>query len=131
MEDCAVVPEVISVSLQLHLADVTHQPMHPFRIRAQPLSCDFNCGWRDVQYRQIFVSTMKKVVDQGRFPATYINDGDGSRLGSSLDECQRGFKVSTVPANRVGSLCRVDLFPMCLCIHESTLRPLFYNSLLQ
>jgi len=59
-----------------------------------------------------------KSSTESGFPAANVDDRRGVHSGCPLYELKGGFKVRTVPADRVRGLRAVDILPMSLCIHS-------------
>lgn len=63
MKYCPVMPEVVGARFQLDFDDVTDQPTNLLCRRTQSLSRDFDCGLRDIEYGEVFVSAKKQIVN--------------------------------------------------------------------
>src|SRR5215470_17845156 len=56
-----VMPEIVSMGFQLDLGDIANKPAHLLRSHTQSLFRDFDCGLRNIQYREVLVSAKEKV----------------------------------------------------------------------
>ena len=63
MEYRSVMPEIVGILFQPDFDNITDQPTHLLCRRTQPLFRDFDCGLRDIEYGEVFVSSKKQIVD--------------------------------------------------------------------
>ena len=76
-------------------------------------------GLRNIEDGDVLIAPRKEVINECRFASADVNDGGCAGICRPHYQSKRGFKVRTVPTDRIWCLGRVDLFPMRLCIHAS------------
>ena len=118
MEHCTVVPHIVSAGLQRRLRDVSDEPMDMFRGRPEPLLVRIDGSLRNIKDTDVLVSASKQVVDESGLATADVDYGRRVLWRCTLYEFKGGFKVRTVPADRVRGLLAIDILPMALCIHR-------------
>ena len=74
VEHRSVMPKIVPGNRQLDLGDVAGDPMHGGGGRAKPGLRHLDGRLRNVEHCHVTISACDKVIDQGRLPATDIND---------------------------------------------------------
>src|SRR6516164_45973 len=64
MEHCAIMPEVVRAWVELGFRDVGDKPVHPLRGRTQSPLRKVDCGLRDIEDSDVFVSAMQTIVNE-------------------------------------------------------------------
>jgi hypothetical protein len=118
VEHCTVVPHIVGARLQLRLRDVSDEPMDMFRGRPQPLLVRIDGSLRNIKDIDVLVSASKQVVDESGLATADVDYGRGVLGRCTFYKFKGGFKVRTVPVDRVRGLLGIDIFPVALCIHS-------------
>jgi hypothetical protein len=118
VEHCTVVPHIVGAGLQRHLRDVSDDPIDSFQGRPQPLFVRIDGSLRNIKDADVPVSARKQVVDESGLATADVDYGRRVLGRCTFYEFKRGFKVRTVPTDRVRGLLAIDILPMALCIHR-------------
>src|SRR5581483_6338733 len=118
VEHCTVVPHMVGAGLQRRLRDVSDEPMDTFRGRPEPLLVRIDGSLRNIKDTDVPVSASKQVVDESGLATADVDYGGRVPGRCTFYECKGGFKVRTVPTDRVRGLLAIDILPMALCIHR-------------
>jgi hypothetical protein len=88
VKDSPVVPYVVCRGFKLDFGDVGGEPVHEFRRFAQPFLVRIDGSLRDVEDRDVLISTREKIIDQGGFTAANIDDGSRATRSRLSYECE-------------------------------------------
>jgi len=75
MKDRAVVPHVVSTTLQPCFRDIRDEPLDPFSGQAESPLGYTDSGLRNIENGHVPVSAREEVINERGFPATNVNDG--------------------------------------------------------
>jgi hypothetical protein len=94
--------------------------MDMFRRRPQPLLVRIDGSLRNIKDTDVLVSASKQVVDESGLATADVDYGRRVLGRCTIYEFKGGFKVRTVPADRVRGLLAIDILPMePPCYHDA------------
>ena len=107
----AVVPNIVVVTRQICGRNVIHAPVDVLGENAEPRLADVDGFSRNVEDCKVPISGGQQVVNQSRFPASYIDD---RRVvwRDPLNQLQGRLETGKIPADRIRSFHGVDGIPM-------------------
>lgn len=114
MEHCAIMPDIVALCRQIGHKYVRLQPAYICSARPQSCAVHGQCVARNVGHRDVAVTRIQQIVDQGGCATTNVDDPRRRRDTRFADELERAFGMRLKPADLGGGPGRVDLFPMCL-----------------
>src|SRR5688572_26674587 len=110
MKGGTVMPEII-FSCRLEISRVCHYPFYFFSCITQSLFRPLDGRFRNIEHGDILVTQIKQMIHKETITTTDVNNPGSKRYMELFQELKGGQGNRLIPADFVGLLCLVYIFP--------------------